>query len=402
MKYLTPIVQIGNVKIGNGHPVAIQSMTNTVTCDAKSTAKQCEQLAKAGAEMVRVTVNTPSAALSIPELKKRLVDLGYSNLPIIGDFHFNGHELLTKYAKCAKALDKYRINPGNVGYGKMGSKNFSTMIRVACEYEKPVRIGVNWGSLDREMVSKYMNENAVKKRPKSDREMMVEIMTESALLSALAAEKIGMPRNKIVLSVKMSQVPDMVSAYELLVEKMVKENRIYALHLGLTEAGAGVAGIVASVSALAVLLRQGIGDTIRVSLTPEPKNPRSREVEVCKALLQAMELRHFHPIVTSCPGCGRTESDTFQTLAKKVNDFLKLKSPEWKKKGKNIEKLRIAVMGCVVNGPGEAMHADIGISLPGRGEHSAQIFAKGKLIQTMRGGNISKQFLEILERWIEQ
>ncbi|MBI5755200.1 flavodoxin-dependent (E)-4-hydroxy-3-methylbut-2-enyl-diphosphate synthase [Candidatus Peregrinibacteria bacterium] len=402
MRLVVPVVHIGTIKIGGNHPVAIQSMTNTNTEDAKSTAKQCVVLAASGAEMVRVTVNTEKAADTIPELKKRLGDLGHGNLPIIGDFHFNGHNLLTNHPKCAQELDKYRINPGNVGYGKMGSENFATMIQVAREYEKPVRIGVNWGSLDREMVSKRMNENAKKKQPKSDREMMVEIMTESALVSAVAAEKLGLPRNKIVLSVKMSQVPDMLSAYELLVEKMIKKSRLYALHLGLTEAGSGIQGIVASVSALSILLRQGIGDTIRVSLTPEPGISRSREVEVCKDLLQAMELRHFQPIVTSCPGCGRTDSDAFQKLAKKVNDFLKLKSPEWEKKSKNIEKLRIAVMGCVVNGPGEATHADIGISLPGRGEKSAQVFAKGKLIKTLRGRDISKQFLEILERWVEK
>lgn len=398
----TPIVQIGTVKIGGGHPVLIQSMTNTATEKVRETAKQCGELAKAGAEMVRVTVNTEKAAKSVPELKKRLADLGHSSLPIIGDFHFNGHELLTKYPECAEALDKYRINPGNVGYGKMGAENFATMIQIAREYEKPVRIGVNWGSLDRELISKLMNANAAKAEPKLDREMMIEAMTESAILSALEAEKLGLPRNKIVLSVKMSQVPDMIAAYEQLVAKMKKAERLYALHLGLTEAGSGIQGITASAIALGILLKQGIGDTIRVSITPEPGASRTEEIEVCRAILQSLELRHFQPMVTSCPGCGRTESSAFQTLAKEVNDFLKKKKPAWQKNGKNIEKLRVAVMGCVVNGPGEAAHADIGISLPGKGENSAQIFVKGKYWKTLRGGDISKEFLRILEKWIDE
>lgn len=421
--FITPVVKIREVKIGGNFPIVIQSMTNTDTSDVKKTAEQCMELADAGSEIVRVTVSDDAAAKAIPELRKRLNDEGYEKLPIVGDFHFNGHFLLKKYPKCAATLDKYRINPGNVGYGDKHDYNISSMIKVALKYDKPIRIGVNWGSLDRELLTDMMNKNARNKEkrqhtesikrngkknrhelynPKSDREVLIEAMVESALRSAELAENIGLPQNRIVLSVKMSMVPDVVQAYELLTKKMKKNRRLYAIHLGLTEAGSALKGAIYSAAALAILLKQGIGDTIRISLTPSPGHSRTEEVEVCKMLLQSLGLRYFKPTVTSCPGCGRSANDVFQKLAADVNEHIEQKMREWEKKYHGVNQINIAVMGCVVNGPGESMHADIGISLPGKGENPiAQVFQKGKYFMTLKGNNISSQFIQLLEKYIQ-
>lgn len=400
MRLKIPEVKIGMVSIGGGNPIVIQSMTNTDTEDVKATVQQCVELAKAGSEMVRITVNTEKAAQQVPRIRNTLNKNGYEHVPLIGDFHFNGHTLLTHYPECAEALDKYRINPGNVGYGEKHEYNFATMIEIALKYRKPVRIGVNWGSLDRELLTELMNKNAKQRKPKADKEVLIEAMVESALRCAQYAEKIGLPQNRIVLSVKMSVVPDVVKAYELLAEKMKKHP--YALHLGLTEAGAGMKGAIASSAALAILLEKGIGDTIRISLTPSPKSPRTEEVEACKWFLQALGLHHFKPEVTSCPGCGRSANDFFQKLAEEVNEYITKKISTWNAKYKGVEHMKVAVMGCVVNGPGESMYADIGISLPGKGEAVAQVYKKGKYFCTLRGKNIAQEFIDLVEKYVQE
>lgn len=380
-------VQIGNIAIGGGNPVAIQAMTDTDTADVATTVEQILELAAAGAEIVRVTVNNEYAAKAVPKIKEKLLAAGCM-APLVGDFHYNGHILLAKFPECAQALDKYRINPGNV--------KIKIMIKRALKYGKPVRIGVNWGSLDRELLTEMMEENGARKAPKSDRSILIDALVASALNSAREAQALGLPADRIVLSVKTSDVSCVIEAYEKLAAECD-----YALHLGLTEAGAGMRGIVASSAALAVLLKKGIGDTIRVSLTPEPGEPRSREVEACKYLLQSLGFRQFAPEVTSCPGCGRTGSDFFQRVAKEVNDYVAARMPEWKRAHVGIEKMKVAVMGCVVNGPGEARHADIALSLPGKTEEPmASVFVKGKLLKTLRGGNVAAEFLEILEEYV--
>lgn len=400
MRFKTPVIQIGSVKIGGNNPIAIQSMTNTDTSKVSETVAQCIELHKAGAELVRITVNDEASAKAVPKIRSTLNKKGFSDLPIIGDFHFNGHELLKKYPEAAKALDKYRINPGNVGTGKTRDKNFEKFIEIANKYKKPIRIGVNWGSLDQDLLAKMMDANAKAKNPKSDQQLMVESVVKSALSSARYAEKLGIPKNKIVLSVKMSDVQDVVQAYELLVKKM-KANP-YALHLGLTEAGPATKGIVSSSSALAILLQKGIGDTIRVSITPDAKTPRTEEVKVCQSLLQSLGLRHFSPQITSCPGCGRTNNQFFQKLGQEIRDHIEKNSKKWQKISPQVNQLRIAIMGCVVNGPGESKHADIGISLPGKGETpTALVFVQGKFTQSLQGRNIAKDFIKILEDYIK-
>lgn len=382
-------VTIGKAVIGGGEPIAIQSMANTDTSDVATTVSQILELVTAGSELVRITVNNEEAAKAVPHIKGELLRKR-CYAPLIGDFHYNGHLLLSKFPDCAKALDKYRINPGNVGSG------FETMIECALRNGKPVRIGVNWGSLDRELLTKMMDENAKSKNPKADHEVLIEALVESALSSSANAEKLGLGADNIVLSVKTSQVQDVIRAYEMLAEKCD-----YALHLGLTEAGMGMKGIIASSAALAPLLEQGIGDTIRISLTPEAGESRTREVEACQLLLQTMGFRQFRPLVTSCPGCGRTGNELFQHLAKEVDEYIGKRMPEWRRRHRGIENLKVAVMGCVVNGPGESRHADIALSLPGKSEEPmATVFVKGKLFKTLRGGDIGLDFLKILEEFI--
>jgi len=393
----TPTIEIGNVCIGSDYPVVIQSMTDTPTANTDATLAQTIELIEAGSELVRWTINDSKAASAVPTIIDKLRKKGF-NTPIIGDFHFNGHTLLTKHPECAQAIDKYRINPGNVGKGEKHDDNFSQIVEIAKKYNKAVRIGVNWGSLDQELLTALMDENAAQPDPKDFKEVTYDAMIQSALTSAKLAEKIGLPKNKIILSVKMSILQDMVTVYSRLAKQCD-----YALHLGLTEAGAQIQGIASSAAALGILLQQGIGDTIRVSLTPQPDIPRSREVEVCKHLLQGMGLRYFKPSVTSCPGCGRTSSNYFQILAMDINDHISRKMPMWKKEYKGVEKLKIAVMGCVVNGPGESRHADVGISLPGTSEQPiAPVYAGGKQVATLKGENIKAEFIDILEAYIKE
>jgi len=393
----TSTVQIGPLSLGSEHPVIIQSMTDTPTADIPKTVHQTIELIEAGSEMVRWTVNDDKAAQAVPEAIKILRDQGYS-APIIGDFHFNGHILLNKHKQTSQALDKYRINPGNVGKGNRHDENFTTIVKIAVDNNKPVRIGVNWGSLDQELLTELMDKNAGLKKPKDFKEVTLEAMIHSALTSAELAQKTGLPKTKIVLSVKMSVLQDMVTAYSRLAKRCD-----YVLHLGLTEAGGDVQGIASSCAALGILLQQGIGDTIRVSLTPQPGVKRSREVEICKALLQSLGLRYFKPSVTSCPGCGRTTSNFFQILAKDINEHIERKMPHWKKKYPGVERLKIAVMGCVVNGPGESRHADIGISLPGTSEQPiAPVYVDGKEFKTLKGERIKENFIEILEHFIQE
>lgn len=390
-------VQIGKVKIGGANPIAVQSMTNTQTANVRATVKQIIELIQTGSELVRITVNDLEAAKAVPFIKDELLNKGIDT-PIVGDFHYNGHTLLTKFPSCAAALDKYRINPGNVGIKQAHEYNFRTMIETAIKYNKPVRIGVNWGSLDPELFTKLMDENGKSKTPKSDKEILYEAMVQSALNSADEAVAIGLKPDKIVLSAKMSIVSDMVSVY-----KMLSLRCNYPLHLGLTEAGSGDKGVVASTAALSILLQQGIGDTLRVSLTPEPGASRAKEVEICQLILQSLGVRNFRPMVTSCPGCGRTSSDYFQKLAKQVNDYINQKMPEWKQKYPGVEALKIAVMGCVVNGPGESKHADIGISLPGKTEQPvAPVYIDGKQFAVLEGQNIPQKFMQILEEYIQK
>ncbi|MBI5149740.1 MAG: flavodoxin-dependent (E)-4-hydroxy-3-methylbut-2-enyl-diphosphate synthase [Candidatus Omnitrophica bacterium] len=390
-------VGVGNVLLGGGHPVVIQSMTDTPTADVERTLKQVIELIEAGSEMVRLTVNDDAAARVVPEIIARLRGRG-TTAPVIGDFHFNGHTLLAKHPDCARLLDKYRINPGNVGKREKHDENFAQIIKIAIDNNKPVRIGVNWGSLDQELVTALMDRNARRKNPKDSKEVTYQAMVHSALESAALARKLGMKKDKIVISVKMSVLQDMVTVYSQLAKECD-----YALHLGLTEAGADVQGIASSAAALAILLQQGIGDTIRVSLTPQPNVPRTREVEVCKAILQSLGLRYFAPSVTSCPGCGRTTSDYFQYLAKDINEHIQRSMPVWKKQYPGVERMKIAVMGCVVNGPGESRHADIGISLPGASEKPvAPVYADGKQLTTLKGEHIKEEFTAILEDYLRR
>ena len=388
-------VAVGGVRIGGGAPVVVQSMTNTDTEDALSTARQVEALARAGSELVRITVNTPEAAARVAEIRQRLDTAGCS-VPLIGDFHYNGHKLLTQYPDCARALAKYRINPGNVGKGAKRDEQFATLIECALRYDKPVRIGVNWGSLDQELLARMMDENAKLSAPRDALEVMREAVIRSALESAKAAEEIGLPAERIVISCKMSQVQDLIAVYRALAARCE-----YALHLGLTEAGMGSKGIVASSAAMAVLLQEGIGDTIRVSLTPEPGGERTREVQVAQEILQTMGLRAFTPMVSACPGCGRTTSTVFQELAKEIEGFLRDQMPVWRKTYPGVEEMRVAVMGCVVNGPGESKHAHIGISLPGTGEVPvAPVYVDGKKTVTLKGERIAEEFQAIVEAYV--
>jgi (E)-4-hydroxy-3-methylbut-2-enyl-diphosphate synthase len=371
-------------------------MTNTDTADAKATAEQSADLAKAGSEIVRITVNNKEAAKAVPEIKERLKDMGYP-VPLVGDFHFNGHILLKEFPQTAQALDKYRINPGNVGAGKYHDKNFLTMIEVAKEFNKPVRIGVNWGSLDAQLLTKLMDENAKLSEPKDARDVLIEAMLQSALLSAELAEQHGLGHDKIIISAKVSNARDLWDVYRLLAKRCD-----YPLHLGLTEAGMGVKGAVASTAGLAPLLAEGIGDTIRVSLTPDPGAPREREVEIAQEILQALGLRNFAPSVTACPGCGRTTSTLFQEMARDIQAYLKAQMPLWKTQYPGVENLKVAVMGCVVNGPGESKHADIGISLPGTGEDPrAPVYRDGEHVTTLQGPTIVAEFNKMLDDYIQ-
>ncbi|MEZ4608316.1 MAG: flavodoxin-dependent (E)-4-hydroxy-3-methylbut-2-enyl-diphosphate synthase [Deinococcales bacterium] len=392
----TPCVWVGQVALGSQYPIVVQSMTNTDTADARATSEQVAALAKAGSEIVRITVNNKEAAAAVPEIAQRLEDIGL-NVPLVGDFHFNGHILLREFPKTAAILAKYRINPGNVGAGKYHDSNFKTMIEVAIHFDKPVRIGVNWGSLDQQLLTKLMDENAQKPQPLDSREVMIESMLQSALLSAEAAESYGLGHDKIILSAKVSRARDLWDVYRLLAGRCD-----YPLHLGLTEAGMGIKGITSSTAALVPLLAEGIGDTIRVSLTPEPGADRAKEVEVAQEILQALDLRSFAPSVTACPGCGRTTSTLFQEMAKDIQGYLKAQMPTWKEKYPGVEHLKVAVMGCVVNGPGESKHADIGISLPGSGEDpKAPVYRDGKFVTTLQGPHIAQDFNRMLETYVE-
>jgi len=390
-------VAVEDVRIGGGAPVVVQSMTNTDTEDAEATARQVEALARAGSELVRITVNTPEAAAQVARIRERL-DARGCKVPLVGDFHYNGHKLLTQYPDCAKALAKYRINPGNVGKGAKRDEQFATMIECAIEYGKPVRIGVNWGSLDQELLSRLMDDNARKSSPLEAEEVMREAVIVSALESAKLAQEIGLSAERIVISCKMSQVQDLIAVYRELAKRCD-----YALHLGLTEAGMGSKGIVASAAAMGVLLQEGIGDTIRISLTPDPGGDRTREVQVAQELLQTMGLRAFSPMVSACPGCGRTTSTVFQDLAQKIEAYLRNQMPVWRARFPGVENMRVAVMGCVVNGPGESKHANIGISLPGTGEVPvAPVYVDGKKTVTLKGERIAEEFQALVERYVQE
>jgi (E)-4-hydroxy-3-methylbut-2-enyl-diphosphate synthase len=389
-------VDVGGVLIGSAHPIVVQSMTNTDTADADATALQVVRLAAAGSQLVRVTVNTEAAAAAVPEMVRKVRDLGFET-PIVGDFHYNGHQLLVAYPEAARALAKYRINPGNVG-GKRHDDNFQTIVRVAIEHDRPVRIGVNWGSLDPALLTSMMASNAALPTPRESREVTIEAMLASALRSAELAEETGLPHDRIILSAKVSNVRDLVDVYRRLAARCD-----YPLHLGLTEAGMGMKGIVASTAGLSVLLSEGIGDTIRVSLTPEPGAGRELEVEVAQQVLQSLGLRSFMPQVSACPGCGRTTSVFFQEMARDIQAYLRDRMPTWRESHPGVEDLRVAVMGCVVNGPGESRHADIGISLPGTFEDPvAPVFVDGKLHATFRGDDIVARFVDLLETYVEQ
>ncbi len=392
----TVSVDVGGVLVGSSHPVVVQSMTNTDTADADATAIQVARLAHAGSELVRITVNTEAAADAVPEIARKVRGLGV-DVPIVGDFHYNGHLLLTKYPETAAALAKYRINPGNVG-AKRHDEHFSTIVKVAIEYDKPVRIGVNWGSLDQQLLTELMDANARMAEPRDARDVMIEAMIQSATRSAELAESVGLRHDRIILSAKVSGVADLVEVYRLLAARTD-----LPLHLGLTEAGMGDKGIVASTAGLAILLNEGIGDTIRVSLTPDPGGAREREVEIAQQVLQSMGIRSFLPQVSACPGCGRTTSTFFQEMARDIQAYLRTSMPAWKEIHPGVEELRVAVMGCVVNGPGESKHADIGISLPGTFEDPvAPVFIDGKLDRTLRGDAIVPEFLAILDAYIDR
>jgi (E)-4-hydroxy-3-methylbut-2-enyl-diphosphate synthase len=390
-------VQVGDVLIGGGAPIVVQSMTNTDTADIQATVKQVEELARAGSELVRITVNTAQAAAAVPRIRERLDAIG-CRVPLVGDFHFNGHKLLAQYPDCARSLAKYRINPGNVGKGAKRDEQFATMIECALKYGKPVRIGVNWGSLDQELLAGLMDANARLAAPKDSVEVMREAVIRSALDSAHQAVQWGLPASRIVLSCKMSQVQDLIAVYRSLATRCD-----YALHLGLTEAGMGSKGIVASSAAMGVLLQEGIGDTIRISLTPEPGGSRTREVQVAQELLQTMGLRAFAPMVSACPGCGRTTSTYFQELAQKIESYLRVQMPAWRERHPGVEQMRVAVMGCVVNGPGESKHANIGISLPGTNEVPvAPVYVDGKKTVTLKGERIAEEFQAIVEQYVQE
>lgn len=390
----TVTVTVGTVQIGSRHPVVVQSMTNTDTANASATADQVEALARAGSQLVRVTVNNEAAAAAVPEIAARLADRGIET-PIVGDFHYNGHLLLTKFPECARALAKYRINPGNVG-SKRRDENFRSIINVALEHDKPVRIGVNWGSLDQDLLTTMMDENAISPEPRDAKDVYIEAMIESALRSAALAEQVGLGHDRILISAKVSTVQDLVTVYRRLGARCD-----FPLHLGLTEAGLGMKGIVASTAALALLLAEGIGDTIRVSLTPKPNGDRTEEVQVAQQILQSLGLRSFTPQVTACPGCGRTTSTFFQKMAEDIQSYLREQMPAWRERHPGVEEMRVAVMGCIVNGPGESKHANIGISLPGTFEEpKAPVYVDGKLAVTLRGDAIVPEFLQILEQYV--
>jgi (E)-4-hydroxy-3-methylbut-2-enyl-diphosphate synthase len=390
----TVTADIGGVPVGSGHPIVVQSMTNTDTADVAATVRQVAELASAGSELVRVTVNNEDSAAALPDIMEGLEKLGFT-VPIIGDFHYNGHLLLTKYPECARVLAKYRINPGNVG-GKRRDENFRAIIEVALANDKPVRIGVNWGSLDQNLLTEMMDANAGRAAPRETRMVVIEAMVESALQSAALAEATGLGHDRIVLSAKVSGVQDLVEVYRRLARRCD-----YPLHLGLTEAGLGAKGIIASTAGLSILLQEGIGDTIRVSLTPEPGGDRSEEVRVAQQVLQSLGLRSFTPQVTSCPGCGRTASTFFQEMAQEIQDYLRDKMPLWRSEHPGVEDMKVAVMGCVVNGPGESKHANIGISLPGTFEEpKAPVYVDGRLLVTLRGDQIVAEFLGILEDYV--
>ena len=396
-RHNTVAVKIDQVTVGGGAPVVVQSMTNTDTADVSSSTQQIMQLAKAGSELVRLTVNNEDAAQAVPEIRAALDAQGV-NVPLVGDFHYNGHRLLERYPECAKALAKYRINPGNVGSGQTRDSSYAAMIEAAVEYGKAVRIGVNWGSLDKDLLARMMDENARSPDPLDSDAMMYEIMVASALESAATAEDLGLGRDRIVISCKMSGVQDLIAVYN----KLASQSD-YALHLGLTEAGMGSKGIVASTAALSVLLQLGIGDTIRVSLTPEPGEPRTKEVQVCQEILQSMGLRAFMPQVIACPGCGRTTSTYFQELAKDIQGYLQQQMPIWSSQYPGVEDMDVAVMGCIVNGPGESKHADIGISLPGTGENpSAPVYVDGEKFATLKGEAITEEFKQILDDYVQK
>jgi (E)-4-hydroxy-3-methylbut-2-enyl-diphosphate synthase len=396
-RHKTVPVDVGGVIVGGGAPIVVQSMTNTDTADVESTAQQVAALARAGSELVRITVDRDEAAAVVPKIKARLAQLGVA-VPLVGDFHYIGHKLLAEHPACAEALDKYRINPGNVGFKNKRDPQFTQIVEMALQYGKPVRIGVNWGSLDQELLTRLMDENSKSANPRDAREVTHEAMVQSALLSAARAEEIGLPKNRIILSAKVSAVQDLIAVYADLARRSD-----YALHLGLTEAGMGSKGIVASSAAMGVLLQQGIGDTIRISLTPEPNGDRTREVQVAQELLQTMGLRTFVPLVAACPGCGRTTSTTFQELASDIQGFIRDSMPAWKTRYPGVESLNVAVMGCIVNGPGESKHADIGISLPGTGEQpTAPVFIDGKKAATLRGATLSADFKQMVIDYIER
>ncbi|WP_315735292.1 MULTISPECIES: flavodoxin-dependent (E)-4-hydroxy-3-methylbut-2-enyl-diphosphate synthase [unclassified Bradyrhizobium] len=396
-RHQTTRVMVGNVAVGGGAPIVVQSMTNTDTADVDQTVAQVAALARAGSEMVRITVDREEAAAAVPQIREQLDKRGITT-PLIGDFHYIGHKLLTDYPACAEALAKYRINPGNVGFKDKRDTQFSTIIELANKYGKPVRIGANWGSLDQELLSKLMDENAASANPRDARAVMREAMVQSALLSAARAQELGMPKDRIILSAKVSAVQDLIAVYQDLAARSD-----YAIHLGLTEAGMGSKGIVASSAALGILLQQGIGDTIRISLTPEPGGDRTLEVQVAQELLQTMGFRTFVPLVAACPGCGRTTSTTFQELARSIQDFIREEMPSWKTQYPGVEALNVAVMGCIVNGPGESKHANIGISLPGTGEApAAPVFVDGKKFRTLRGPTIAADFKALVIDYIDQ
>ncbi len=395
-RFSTP-VKIGSVTVGGGAPIVVQSMTNTDTADVEGTAQQCYALWRAGSELVRVTVDRQESAKAIPHIVDRLIQLGWSNPLIIGDFHYIGHKLLTEHPECASALAKYRINPGNVGFGDKHDTNFATMIEVALKNNKPVRIGVNWGSLDQALLTSLMDKNSQQPHPVSTAQVMREAMILSALLSARKANDLGLPNDKIILACKVSRVQDLVAIYQSLATQCSN-----ALHLGLTEAGMDSKGIVATAAAFALLLQAGIGDTIRASLTPEPGGDRTKEVQVCQEILQSLDLRAFMPMVSACPGCGRTTSQVFQQLAQRIQQQLRAQMPEWRTQYRGVENMTVAVMGCVVNGPGESKHANIGISLPGTGEEpAAPVFIDGKKAKILRGPQIADEFMQMVQNYVE-
>ena len=396
-RHTTTQVMVGNVAVGGGAPIVVQSMTNTDTADVEGTIAQVAALSRAGSEMVRITVDRDEAAAAVPHIRDGLRKRGITT-PLIGDFHYIGHKLLAEHPACAEALDKYRINPGNVGFKNKRDSQFTDIVEMAIKYGKAVRIGANWGSLDQELLTKLMEENANSAAPRDARAVTREAMVQSALLSAKRAEEIGLPKNKMVLSAKVSAVQDLIAVYQTLASRSD-----YAIHLGLTEAGMGSKGIVASSAALGILLQQGIGDTIRISLTPEPGGDRTLEVQVAQELLQTMGFRTFVPLVAACPGCGRTTSTTFQELARSIQDFIRDEMPNWKAQYPGVEQLNVAVMGCIVNGPGKSKHADIGISLPGTGEApAAPVFVDGKKFKTLRGPAIAQDFKALVIDYIEQ